>query len=727
MLKLKLNKLLTLCTAIIFGATVNAQTASVQVIHNSADAIASMVDVYANGDILLDDFTFRTATPFVALPAGVDIVLDIAPATSSSAAESIYSATVQFIDGETYIVVADGIVSPTGYIPAQPFGLQVYDMGRETASTATNTDVLVHHGSTDAPTVDVVEVGIGAGTIVDDASYTNFAGYLELGTADYALAITDMTGGTTVATYAAPLASLGLDGAAITVVASGFLDPTLNSDGAAFGLYVALADGGDLIALPAAVPNDNPCNAINLPVDGTVGTYSNAFATVNAGEDAITPLAGTDGPSTCASQDGWCGGDAVIQNSIWFSFVAGDTGVNITTCNEGNDVDTQLALYSATDCTDYSTLTLLGANDDLVDACTNGTSDFASSLTYCGLTVGQTYWILVDSYQAEQGDIAISVTNEACPEFARLQVIHNSADAAAALVDIYANDGLLIDDFAFRTASPFIDVPAGVEIVIGVAPATSTSAADAIATFPVTLAADETYVVVADGIVSATGYSPAEPFGLQIYGMGREAASIATNTDVLVHHGATDAPTVDVVEVGVGAGTIVDNASYTDFAGYLELGTADYELAITDETGAVTVATYGAPLSALGLDGSAIVVVASGFLNPGNNSDGPGFGLWVALPSGGELIPLPIATGLEELTTVNSSIYPNPVTDELNLLFEQNFTGTIQIMSLDGRVIKSEFINNINARLDVSELASGTYFLIATNDTQKSVQKIIKN
>ena len=29
---------------------------------------------------------------------------------------------------------------------------------------------------------------------------------------------------------------------------------------------------------------------------------------------------------------------------------------------------------------------------------------------------------------------------------------------------------------------------------------------------------------------------------------------------LLIHHGSTDAPTVDVVETGVGAGTIVDNA-----------------------------------------------------------------------------------------------------------------------------------------------------------------------
>lgn len=196
---------------------------------------------------------------------------------------------------------------------------------------------------------------------------------------------------------------------------------------------------------------------------------------------------------------------------------------------------------------------------------------------------------------------------------ARVQVIHNSADAAAAEVDVYLDDVLAVDNFAFRTATPFIDFPADVEVVIGIAPPNSSSASDAIATFPVTLMDGETYVVVADGIVSLTGYDPAPPFGLEVYPMGREAATTGTNTDVLVHHGSTDAPTVDVAEVGVGAGTIVDDLAYTDFQGYLELPTNDYTLEIQDASGTTAVAQFSAPLSTLGLDGAALVVVASGF------------------------------------------------------------------------------------------------------------------
>ena len=86
------------------------------------------------------------------------------------------------------------------------------------------------------------------------------------------------------------------------------------------------------------------------------------------------------------------------------------------------------------------------------------------------------------------------------------------------------------------------------------------------------------------------------------------------NTDVLVFHGSTDAPTVDVVEIGQGAGTIVDDFMYGEFAGYLELPTADYVLDIRDETGENSVVAYSAPLATLELDGAALVTVASGFL-----------------------------------------------------------------------------------------------------------------
>ena len=313
---------------------------------------------------------------------------------------------------------------------------------------------------------------------------------------------------------------------------------------------------------------------------------------------------------------------------------------------------------------------------------------------------------------------------------ARVQVIHNSADAAAEFVDVYLNDVLLIPNFEFRTASPFIDAPAGEEIELSVAPPNSSGVEEAIYTAPVTLSEGETYVVVADGIVSGSGYNPPQDFGLQIYPLGREAASDPANTDVLVHHGSTDAPAVDVVETGVGAGTIVDDLAYTEFQGYLELPTADYTLQINTADGSTGVVAYAAPLATLALDGAALVAVASGFLDPSQNSDGPAFGVYVALPAGGDLVALPSATlGVEDFDTNTFVMYPNPTASELNFEYptlDSNVFNVI-ITDMQGRTVVTNTINASNQSMDVTSLSSGLYqVLIMEGNDLVGTKKLLK-
>ncbi|MAP55274.1 DUF4397 domain-containing protein [Altibacter sp.] len=304
-------------------------------------------------------------------------------------------------------------------------------------------------------------------------------------------------------------------------------------------------------------------------------------------------------------------------------------------------------------------------------------------------------------------------TATAFSQTARVQVIHNSADAAASEVDVYLNSGIAIDDFAFRTATTFLDLPAGSPIDLSVAPGNSTGVGDALLTVTVTLMPDETYIVVADGIVSGSGYNPAPPLSLQIYPMGRETASNTANVDVLVHHGSTDAPTVDVVETGVGAGTIVDDISYSEFDGYLELPTADYTLEVRLADGSQPgVAAYQAPLSTLMLDGAALTVLASGFLDPSQNSNGPAFGLFVASPLGGDLLALPTAAlGIDEFGSNALRVFPNPTSDFITLSaagYDLSNT-SLQITDMLGRIVAEDVIVSENQAIDVTRLKAGVY------------------
>ncbi len=155
------------------------------------------------------------------------------------------------------------------------------------------------------------------------------------------------------------------------------------------------------LELSCSNPYDTPCNASTITADGSILLSSNVGATADEGE--VIPPAGSEG---CNSQDGWCSFELSLASSVWFTFVAPPSGsVSVSTCNDGTSIDTQLALYGTTDCSDYSTFSLIGANDDLSDCA----QTYASSLTAC-VNPGETYYIQVDGYGSDRGAIAISVT-----------------------------------------------------------------------------------------------------------------------------------------------------------------------------------------------------------------------------------------------------------------------------------------------------------------------------
>ena len=128
--------------------------------------------------------------------------------------------------------------------------------------------------------------------------------------------------------------------------------------------------------------NDLVCNAIDVPTDGVVVSYNNIGATLN-GDDVLAPATG------------WSG-DAAVTAPVWFSFVAPASGnVTVSTANDvttSNNSRTEIAIYSANDCANFGTYALLGANGDLVGG------NAGSEISACGLTVGNTYYVMVESF-----------------------------------------------------------------------------------------------------------------------------------------------------------------------------------------------------------------------------------------------------------------------------------------------------------------------------------------
>jgi hypothetical protein len=182
-------------------------------------------------------------------------------------------------------------------------------------------------------------------------------------------------------------------------------DNTAFVAGGVYDLYVQAACSSDTsnwvgpITFIMPLTNDTTCFAEPLMADGSVYVLNNAGATTDAGEAAIAP------PATgFQTTDGW--GNSSINFTTWFTFDAPASG-NIRISGEDVGFDGQVAIYEVTDCGDFNTYTLLGANDDGEP----GSAGFAPNLSLCGLTPGNTYYLMHDSWSTvTTGNYSLSLT-----------------------------------------------------------------------------------------------------------------------------------------------------------------------------------------------------------------------------------------------------------------------------------------------------------------------------
>ncbi|HYW94387.1 MAG TPA: T9SS type A sorting domain-containing protein [Bacteroidales bacterium] len=87
-------------------------------------------------------------------------------------------------------------------------------------------------------------------------------------------------------------------------------------------------------------------------------------------------------------------------------------------------------------------------------------------------------------------------------------------------------------------------------------------------------------------------------------------------------------------------------------------------------------------------------------------------------------------TGIEQKGELNKLlfVYPNPTSDYLTLkVGKQAGKGLrYQLLDVRGKLLETNEIDNSETSIDVSHLATGTYFLNVSNSKNKVVFKIIK-
>ena len=217
-------------TELEISETVLDETASVQIIHNSPYPV---VDIYVDGAEALSDVPYRATTGLIDLP--ISTTVGISPANGAVIAEFPFT----LVSGGHYVVTASGIVGDTDH----PFDLVA--SGLDTMASDNNHFALkVYHGVTDAPAVDIYANG---SLLVDSLDFGNYAGYLQVPVGDYTIDVAAHGSTTPVASFSAPLSSMG--GGAGIVYASGFLSPAMTDS--AFTLILTTPNGDDT-ELPAA-------------------------------------------------------------------------------------------------------------------------------------------------------------------------------------------------------------------------------------------------------------------------------------------------------------------------------------------------------------------------------------------------------------------------------------------------------------------------------------------
>jgi hypothetical protein len=734
--------------------------ARLQLIHNSP---SPTVDVWVNGAPLLTDFAFRTASPFIYVPAETALDLSVVPAGGDPVNDNVYTGGPLTLDnGQTYVVVADGIVGN----PVFPFTLHIQADSREAADDPGLVDFSLLHGSPGAPPVDVEAFGVVTGTLATNLAYGNFSGYVSAPAAPYFISVVVPSLGAEIPFY---VDLQGLDGGAATVFASGLV--TGNPD---FGIFAALPDGtvvefpaitefaqvnvihnspsaaasevdlylnGGLLVddfafrtatgfveLPAGLPLDigvAPANSTSAA--DTIANFS--FATLAADENYIVTAAGLVGdPTNPFTLQIYAGArdEAAVAGNVDILALHSSPGapaVDIDARTVGN-------LVSDLSYGEYAGYLEVPADLYFLDIRATGSPDIVATF-FAPLFLLEDEAVTVFASGILGGTPAFGlfaanadgdVFELEAIEVSRTQIIHNSP---APTVDIYLGGDLAFEGVEFRQATPYVFTPANDEVQVTIVPAGGNPSTDAVFDAPVVFGQNgQTLVVVASGIVG----DPVTPFTLGVFAGGRESAD-QDGVDLLLYHGSTDAPEVDVV-VADGGPIVFDNVAYGEFSSdYVTVDALAYELDITPaDDNSTVVATYGADLT--GLEGGAAVVFASGFLS----GEDPAFGVWVALPDG-TTFPLPLILSTNEVLGLNGwSLSPNPAIAgtmvDLQLDIESQDWARIQLLDASGKIVRPVFEGQLISgqsalTIETGGLTPGMYFVQLLTQKGSAVQKLV--
>ena len=219
--------------------------AFLRIVHTAADPAVDVVDIYVNGEKtgILDDFTFGSITGYIQIPGSSSANIIIANKNSNSVSDQVIESfnTVPLNQGKKYIAVLAGVLNTLNFTNPDPvnrdISLKLYLISeiRENAVDPSVVDLLVFHGSTDAPSIDLVVDGVTPPQVDNLDFGKQTANYITVDPAISTLDITDSNNNSSIlASYNVDFSSYA--GKSIILFTSGFLNVSQNQYGPSFRL-----------------------------------------------------------------------------------------------------------------------------------------------------------------------------------------------------------------------------------------------------------------------------------------------------------------------------------------------------------------------------------------------------------------------------------------------------------------------------------------------------------
>lgn len=213
----------------------------IRFLNNSSDAMAHEVDIYINEELRLSSLSFSSSV--LEVKTGADVEIKILQSGGGFLGSELYSETFNFHGDNSYLLILDGVASPTGYNPIPPFKVTEINNFRQASQESGFVDILFYHGSTDTGSL-LFSNSETEQEFVPQLSFGDHSlDYVALSSFENFTINISSTTGYLFGNYDFPSLSSGLEGEAVLVLTHGFMNPPNNSNGAALSAWMMRSDG----------------------------------------------------------------------------------------------------------------------------------------------------------------------------------------------------------------------------------------------------------------------------------------------------------------------------------------------------------------------------------------------------------------------------------------------------------------------------------------------------